>query len=210
MKSEPAQRRASLGHATSLSLHALALGLLLYRPEPQILSPSLLQKGNHGVSQTEIFLSNADLHSAIDEPSQTVASAARVQLPRKQRNATPPRPEREREVAVNHPEQKAGVPDGTMYAGAFSGHDVRPALPEVFPDPQVARAELPAGLEGDVVVEVTIDSNGTVIGTKLLQGLHPPIEQKVLATVQQWRFKPATRDGVPIPSRQDVHFHFPS
>ena len=97
-----------------------------------------------------------------------------------------------------------------MYAGALSGHDVRPALPEVFPDPQVARAELPAGLEGDVVVEVTIDSSGMVISTKLLQGLHPPIEEKVLATVQQWRFKPATRDGVPIPSRQDVHFHFPS
>jgi hypothetical protein len=36
------------------------------------------------------------------------------------------------------------------------------------------------------------------------------IEEKVLAALENWRFKPATQDGVAIPSQQDVYFHFPS
>jgi hypothetical protein len=26
--------------------------------------------------------------------------------------------------------------------------------------------------------------------------------------LENWRFRPATRDGVAIPSKQDVYFHF--
>jgi protein TonB len=59
-------------------------------------------------------------------------------------------------------------------------------------------------------VEVTIDSAGVVIETKLLKAIGYGIEEKVIAAVQRWRFRPATRDGSPIPSKQDVHFHFPS
>jgi TonB family protein len=59
-------------------------------------------------------------------------------------------------------------------------------------------------------VEVTIDEQGTVTETRLLQSLKPDIDEKVVATVRNWRFKPATVDGVAISSRQDVHFHYPN
>jgi hypothetical protein len=36
----------------------------------------------------------------------------------------------------------------------------------------------------------------------------PAIDQKVLLALETWRFRPATRDGIPIPSKQDVHYHF--
>jgi len=36
----------------------------------------------------------------------------------------------------------------------------------------------------------------------------PAIDGKVLAALESWRFHPATRDGVPIPSKQDVVYHF--
>jgi TonB family protein len=65
-------------------------------------------------------------------------------------------------------------------------------------------------LTGDVIVEVTIDEQGAVTETKLLQSLKRDIDEKVVATVRNWRFKPATVDGVAISSRQDVHFHYPS
>jgi TonB family protein len=65
-------------------------------------------------------------------------------------------------------------------------------------------------VQGDVIVEITIDTAGTVVETKLLQAFGYGIEDKVIAAVQRWRFRPATKDGTPIPSKQDVHFHFPS
>jgi hypothetical protein len=34
------------------------------------------------------------------------------------------------------------------------------------------------------------------------------IDQKVLLALESWHFHPATRDGIPIPSKQDVHYHF--
>jgi TonB family protein len=63
---------------------------------------------------------------------------------------------------------------------------------------------------GDVVVEVTIDERGTVTATRVVQPLGYGLEDKVIAVLRNWRFMPATMDGVAIPSQQDVHFHFPS
>jgi len=73
----------------------------------------------------------------------------------------------------------------------------------------VSRADIPPGVQGDVVVEVTIDAQGNVIGTKILASLGYGIEEKVLAALQNWRFRPATRDNVPIPSQHNVYFHYP-
>ena len=61
-----------------------------------------------------------------------------------------------------------------------------------------------------VIVEVTIDTDGNVTDTHVLQSLKQDIDEKVVATLKGWHFKPATVDGVAISSRQDVHFHFPS
>jgi TonB family protein len=100
---------------------------------------------------------------------------------------------------------------GTRIPGSpLTGHEVIPALPQVFPDPAVSRADLPAGVQGDVVVEVTIDEQGNVVETKLIQGIGYGIEDRVLATLRQWHFRPASKDGVTIASQHIVHFHYPS
>ena len=96
-----------------------------------------------------------------------------------------------------------------MLEGAV-GSEVRPALPEVFPDPDVDRASLPSSVKGDVIVEITIDERGNVVEERLLTGVDPGVDEKVIAALRNWHFLPATSDGVPIPSKQDVHFHFPS
>jgi TonB family protein len=83
-------------------------------------------------------------------------------------------------------------------------------LPVVFPDPEVPRSQIPAGVEGSVIVEITIDDHGTVVETRIVQSLGYGIEEKVLAALRNWRFTPATLDGVAIPSQQDVYFRFPS
>jgi TonB family protein len=94
--------------------------------------------------------------------------------------------------------------------GPSFGDEVKPALPIDFQEPTIHRSELPIGLQGDVVVEITIDEQGKVVQERLLQGLGYGIDEKVIAAVHDWTFRPATRNGVAIPSKHDVHFHFPS
>jgi periplasmic protein TonB len=194
----------------SIALHVGVIVLLTVHPEARFIKPTVLMKGDEGTAAVPIYLTSAQVRSAIDIPTETQEERPVIRLPKKKVKPQPKRQVAEREVDTRNEQAKAGSTHGSMYDGMMSGHDVRPALPLVFPDPPIIRTDLPAGLEGDVVVEVTIDSNGNVISTKLLQGIGHGIEQKVLATVEQWKFKPATEDGLPIPSRQDVHFHYPS
>ena len=105
---------------------------------------------------------------------------------------------------------RAGSPLGTMIDGPITGHEVHVAYPIVYPDPPVARSELPRDLQGDVVIEVTIDSQGNVVETRILEAIGHGIDEKIMATLRQWHYQPATLDGVPVASKHDVHFHFPS
>ena len=59
-----------------------------------------------------------------------------------------------------------------------------------------------------MVVEITIDESGNIVARTVVQSLGAAIDEKVLAALENWRFHPATRDGVPIPSKQDVVYHF--
>ncbi len=105
----------------------------------------------------------------------------------------------------------AGSPYGMRVPGApLTGDEIIPALPQVFPDPAVSRADLPPGVQGDVTVEVTIDEQGNVVALKLMHGIGYGIEDRVLATLRQWHFRPASKDGVTIASQHIVTFHYPS
>jgi TonB family protein len=105
---------------------------------------------------------------------------------------------------------RAGSPLGTMIDGPIVGHDVHVAYPIVFPDPPVDRSHLPPEVNGDVVIEVTIDSAGNVVETHVLRAIGYGIDEKIVATLRQWHYQPATLDGVPVASKHDVYFHFPS
>ena len=106
--------------------------------------------------------------------------------------------------------RSAGSPLGSVSEGMLTGPDVRPALPITYPDPRVELSDLPGGTpEGDEIVEITIDAQGTIVQKIVISSLSPTVDAKVLAALGNWHFLPATRFGVPIPSKQDVHYHFP-
>lgn len=93
---------------------------------------------------------------------------------------------------------------------SLDGDDIRPALPITTLDPVVTPADLAGGIKGDVIVEVTIDGNGNMVATKIEHGLGRTVDQKVVAAIEGWRFRPAMKDGRPISSKQDIHYHFPA
>jgi protein TonB len=101
----------------------------------------------------------------------------------------------------------AGLPYGTLIHGPRFGDEIRPALPVTMPDPVYYPWEL-QDYEGNVVVEVTIDQLGQIVSKTVLQSMGPKLDEKALAALENWRFRPATRNGAPIASKQDCIFHF--
>jgi protein TonB len=75
-------------------------------------------------------------------------------------------------------------------------------------EPLVDRSELAPDTDGNVVVEITIDEAGNIVGKVVIASLGAAVDAKVLAALDYWKFRPATRDGVPIRSKQDVVYHF--
>lgn len=213
---------SSVGHAerqlqsraipVSIIAHLALLGFLLwYHPGPIFVTPSSLAMGNGDRSYRIVYFapSGATNQPQADERKSLLLAAARAA-----RKHKPQDRQQQANVAdnidANNKDASAGTAYGSLFSGAYDGHDVRPAYPVVYPDPPVSPADFPQGFQGDVIVEVTIDKSGNVIDLKLLRGVGRGVDEKVMATLRNWRYKPATMDGEPIAEKHDVHFHYPS
>jgi periplasmic protein TonB len=91
---------------------------------------------------------------------------------------------------------------------SWGSGDVQIAFTTYSPSPVPDLSVLPRGTQGDVVVDVTINPDGRVGDLAVLKTLGYGIESNVVSTVRSWVFRPATKDGVPIASVQELHFHF--
>lgn len=103
-------------------------------------------------------------------------------------------------------EAKAGV--GTATESGLGEGDITIALQSYFPYPKPDLSGLPHGTKGDVILNAVIDAQGKIAELTLLKGLGSPVDETVIATVQQWRYTPAMKNGVPIASEQELHFHY--
>jgi TonB family protein len=200
-------------HLVSLAIHCGVLYLLV-RPTPAIfVTPSSVAYGNRGTFTQVVHLTshgNLDPQLAsADSPQEQIWLPAHAKA-RQHRLRDDSAAKRKQAAQSTAEAARAGSPFGSVLQGPLTGHEVRPALPLVFPDPEVPRSQIPSGVEGSVIVEITIDDHGTVVETRVVQSLGYGIEEKVLAALRNWRFTPATLDGVAIPSQQDVYFRFPS
>jgi protein TonB len=63
-------------------------------------------------------------------------------------------------------------------------------------------------LEGDVVLEIVVKSDGSVGNVKLLQGLGAGLDDRAVEAVRQWRFAPAKRYGTPVDVIVEVAMEF--
>lgn len=203
----PRRQAALLG--SSLAAHFLFLAWILHSPAPIFVAPKEVTKGDGGSTLTRVYFggqtgvtqAHPQPHRFLRQPN----ARALHQLPplsakMQKGNAT---------ASSLAPEgTAAGSPYGSLSYGSLSPFEVRPALPTVSFDP-IIQPQLLNGMTGDVIIEITIDSEGNITDMKILQSFNPAVDQKVLAALGNWHFLPATRNGVPIPSKQDVHYHFP-
>ena len=206
---QPRPERWGASQLVSLAVHVVVLLAVCYRPVAIFVKPSLSTRGDRGTA-TVLYLAPKAAQQALVA---TRPEKVRLHFP----TPAPPKPNSDRTTQKNTQPQNAEDHVATAPAGStfgselqsdMTGIEVRPAIPMIFPD--LPRSEVPAGVQGDVIVEITIDSQGMVIETKVLKTIGYGLEEKVVAILRNWKFRPATRDGTPIPSKQDVRIHFPS
>jgi TonB family protein len=190
---QPRNRSRNLALASSFVLHCLVIYILAHRA-PIFVKPSSVAWGMHGKSEAIVYFAQ---NTTPESDSQKLV------LPQKPKHKAP------KETPQKPDALRAGSERGSLDHGPAIGIEAMPALPLIFPDPAIFPWQL-GKLRGDVVVEVTIDTQGNVTNTRVLQSLQQGIDEKIVETLKGWRFKPASVDGVAISSRQDVHFHFPS
>lgn len=135
---------------------------------------------------------------------------------------TPEEPEPIRELEdldlseVDLPEGEAvfGIPEGPTGTGSsvsgamqISGniappvkiHSVRPLYTE---EARQAR------IQGVVILQAVIDTDGKVVNVKILKGLPMGLDQTAIDAVTQWRYKPAVLEGEPVPVYYNITISF--
>jgi len=99
-------------------------------------------------------------------------------------------------------------PDANSGSDSWGSGSIQIALTTFSPSPKPDLSALPHGVQGDVIVDVTIDPNGKVAELAVLHTIGYGIESSVIGTLKTWTFHPATKDGTPIASVQELHFHY--
>ncbi|MGK2858692.1 MAG: energy transducer TonB [Thermoanaerobaculia bacterium] len=62
-------------------------------------------------------------------------------------------------------------------------------------------------LSGVPILEARIDERGAIHDVHILKAVHPCIDNALVASVQQWQFRPGTLNGQPVPVIFNVSVH---
>ena len=68
-----------------------------------------------------------------------------------------------------------------------------------------ARAEK---IAGTVLISVVVDTNGVATDIQLMKGIGFGLDEKAVEAIAQWKFRPGTKDGVPVPVQANIEVNF--
>ena len=186
--------------AVSVGLHAVLLLLFLAVPTGRGPRFAKLQVPGTALGNTTLVY-----YSPGGPPKQAHQPALHLQASPQPTLAALPTPA---ESTVPKDQTSADLGMGDSKESGLGDGDLRIALPTYSPTPRPSLSTMAAGATGDVVLDAEIDEQGHIRELKVLKGLGDAIDKTVLATVQQWGFTPAMRNGQPVPSGQELHFHY--
>ena len=184
--------------AASVALHVAVLGAVLFQRAPKLMRVE--RPGD--ASGHNVLLTFTPGSSA---PAATLQAKVRPpQKPAPAPTIAAPSP------VVETPAAPSIAPGSGTDSGddALGEGDITLALEVQHPYPKPDLSHLMPGTRGDVVVDVVIDAQGHIAKSTLTRGLGDGVDATVLATIQQWTFQPATRNGKPVPSEQELLFHY--
>jgi periplasmic protein TonB len=199
--------------ASSVALHAAVVAALL-RPGQEIRVRESLPGTSLGTRMELTYLPGGESASAANR-RRSVASkmpARRLAPEKKVAPQLAPIAPAAASVAAQESSKTSPAPSsgqaGAASNDALGTDDIQIALTTYSPSPAPDLSRLPRGKQGDVIIDITIDPTGKVADLQILQPLGYGVDGKVADIVRTWMFRPATKDGVPVASVQELHFHY--
>jgi protein TonB len=188
----------------SALLHLLLIVVLVHQRASWI-APIRLPGSEHGSNLLLTYsLGRAPVQATAPNPrTQPKQATATTPLP-----TTPTPTPKPSTSSPNSQSPASAQPDSAAGADSLGSGNINIALASYFPAPKPDLSTLPKGTKGDVILDIVIDSAGKIADIKMTSGLGHGIDENIIATVQQWTFHPATKDGQPVASEQELHFHY--
>jgi protein TonB len=105
---------------------------------------------------------------------------------------------------------------GPGYGGGFGGGAYQPGagidIPTVIREvkPQYTAEAMRAKIQGVVLLEAVVQTDGTVGDVRVIRSLDPVfgLDQEALKAARQWRFVPGRRQGQPVPVLVSIELTF--
>ena len=83
-------------------------------------------------------------------------------------------------------------------------------LPRVVKEvkPQYTRKAMDERVQGTVWLGCVVATNGRPTDITVTKALHPDLDEAAVDALEQWQFKPGSKDGEPVPVRITVELTF--
>jgi TonB family protein len=95
-------------------------------------------------------------------------------------------------------------PDGPH----ITSTDLSGPVPLKKVDPKYPPTLISDRVEGEVVLYAVIRRDGSVDSIQVVRGLHEQLDDNAMEALAQWKFRPASRQGVPVELEAIVHIPF--
>jgi protein TonB len=106
----------------------------------------------------------------------------------------------------------AWTPSGRTTAASEGDAGGRMVQPQVLRSttPRYTSDAMRAKIQGEVLVEVSVDASGFVTDARVVESLDPifGLDANAVEAARQWRFTPALLEGRPVPATARITLHF--
>jgi protein TonB len=194
--------RSPASAAISIAAHVAVMTVLLYHSR-HFIAPIRYPGTAQGHNIVLSFMPGRAPKPAVAPPPKAQPIEIKSKLALKKPEQTTPA-----QTSPNRNSPQSDHPDSASGADALGSGNINIALAKYFPRPKPDLARLPSGTKADVILDITIDENGRISDLKLIKGIEQSVDETVIATVRQWTFNPANRDGQPVASEQELRFHY--
>jgi TonB family protein len=91
---------------------------------------------------------------------------------------------------------------------SYDGSRIIPPIPLKQIAPKYPFMDRVHRISGDCTLKMIIDSEGVPQNVHVVKSVDPRLNESAVKAVKQWRYKPASKDGVPVPMEMQVIVKF--
>jgi TonB family protein len=159
------------------------------------------------------YIATSDIDIIAPNPAEPALSPARARTPKdiavsEETSSTPaPEPPESSSSAPGLPSPPAPAVNSPIPVAPVE-QAVSPPVLVAKVDPIYPAAARQAGVEGTVILQISIAPEGNVSEVRVRRGLPLGLTEAAIAAVRQWRYRPAFGPRGPIPSARTVRIDF--